>query len=136
MIARALLVLPLLAGCAATGAEMACPAGTQAATVAEAFLGRAVRDRADVSDAEWDAFLREVVTPAFPDGATAHDTLGQWRGADGTVLRERSKLLVLVLPGADAAAAQARLRPVEDAWKRRFNQESVLTSYRTACVGF
>lgn len=125
----------LLSACAA-GTPAACPAGTEPATVAEAFLGRAVRDRPEVTDAEWDSFLREVVTPAFPDGLTAHDTTGQWRGADGAILRERSKALVLVMPGADIAAAQARLRPVAEGWKRRFAQESVLTSYRSACVAF
>jgi hypothetical protein len=133
----ALLALPLLAGCAAAGgAPPACPAGTEAATVAEAYFGRNVRDRAEVSEAEWTAFLAEVVTPAFPDGLTALDGRGQWRGRDGRILREGSKVLLLVLPGQDAAAARGRLHPVEEAWKARFRQESVLTVYRPACVGF
>jgi hypothetical protein len=133
---RGLLALPLLAGCAAPGAMPACPEGMQAATVAEAYFGRSVRDRPEVRDDEWDAFLAEVVTPAFPDGLTALDGAGQWRRAEGTILRERSKLLVVVLPGQDAAAARARLRPVEEAWKQRFRQQSVLTATRAACVGF
>jgi len=58
------------------------------------------------------------------------------RGADGRIIQEASKVLVVVLPGADAAAARARLRPVEDAWKARFRQQSVLTVYRSACVAF
>ncbi len=132
-----LLALPLLAGCtAAGGAPPPCPAGTAGATVAEAYFGRNVRDRAEVSEAEWTAFLAEVVTPAFPDGLTALDGQGQWRGRDGRILREGSKVLLLVLPGQDTAAARTRLRPVEDAWKARFRQESVLTVYRPACVSF
>lgn len=137
-----LLLLPLLAGCAAEGtapvtqAPPACPPGTEAATVSEAYFGRAVRGRAEVSEAEWTAFLAEVVTPAFPDGLTALDGQGQWRGRDGRILRERSKVLLLVLPGQDAAAARARLLPVEEAWKRRFDQQSVLTVHRPACVAF
>ncbi len=133
---RALVGLALLAGCAAPGAGPACPVGTEAATVAEAYFGRSVRDRPEVTDAEWDAFLREVVTPAFPDGLTALDGAGQWRRTDGAILRERSKLLVLVLPGQDAAAARARLAPVEAEWKARFRQQSVLTAYRAACAAF
>jgi hypothetical protein len=133
---RALLALPLLAGCAAPGAEPSCPAGTQAATVTEAYFGRSMRDRAEIADAEWDAFLREVVTPAFPDGLTALDGAGQWRRPDGTILRERSKVLVMVLPGADAATARARFLPVETVWKTRFGHQSVLTVHRPACVGF
>jgi hypothetical protein len=133
---RALLALPLLAGCAGTGAPPACPAGTDAATVTEAYFGRSMRDRPEISDAEWDAFLREVVTPSFPDGLTALDGAGQWRRPDGTILRERSKVLVLVLPGADAAAARARFLPVEAAWRTRTGHQSVLTVHRPACVGF
>ncbi len=131
---RALLGLLLLAGCAAERAP--CPAGTDAATVAEAYFGRSLRGRPDVTDAEWAAFLAEVVTPAFPDGLTALDGAGQWRRPDGEILRERSKVVVLVLPGADAAAARARLAPVEAAWKARTNHVSVLTTYRGACVAF
>jgi hypothetical protein len=130
----------LLAGCAApvagTPGAAACPVGTEAATVAEAYLGRSVRGRAEVVDAEWDAFLADTVTPAFPDGLTALDGHGQWRSPEGGILRERAKVLVLVLPGQDAAAARARLRPVEEAWKARFRQQSVLTVYRSACVAF
>jgi hypothetical protein len=130
----ALLLPALLGACAAPPTP--CPPGTGAATVAEAYFGRAVRDRAEVSEAEWAAFLAEVVTPAFPDGLTALDGAGQWRDGQGRILRERSKVLVLVLPGEDAAAARARLLPVEAAWKARFHQQSVLTSYRPACIAF
>nr|WP_232475074.1 DUF3574 domain-containing protein [Roseomonas rubea] len=114
----------------------ACPQGTEAATVSEAYFGRNVRDRAPVSEAEWRAFLADTVTPAFPDGLTALDGLGQWRGRDGRILQEESKVLVLVLPGQDVATARARLRPVEEEWKRRFRQQSVLTVHRSACVAF
>ena len=132
---RLLFLLPL-AGCATAATQTACPAGTEAATVTEAYFGRNVRDRAEVSEAEWDGFLREVVTPAFPDGLTAVEGAGQWRRTDGTVLRERSKVLTVVLPGQDEAAARIRFLPVEQAWKTRFRQQSVLTVHRRGCVGF
>jgi hypothetical protein len=132
----AVLLLPaLLAACAAP-APPACPDGTQQATVAEAYFGRSRRDGPDITEAEWRDFLAATVTPAFPDGLTALDGRGQWRRPDGSILAEASKVLVLVLPGADAAAARARLRPVEDAWRTRFRHQSVLTVYRGACVGF
>lgn len=132
---RALAAALLLSACAA-GGETACPAGTQSATVAEAYFGRNVRDRDPVSEAEWRAFLSDTVTPAFPDGLSAVESLGQWRNRDGRIIQEASKVLVVVLPAADAATAQARLRPVEEAWKARFRQESVMTVFRQACVGF
>lgn len=128
--------LPLLALLAACAAPPPCPPGTQGATVAEAYFGRSVAGRAEVSEEEWRDFLAGTVTPAFPDGLTALDGAGQWRDPAGRILIERSKVLVLVLPGSDAAAARARLRPVEAAWKARFHQQSVLTVLRAACVGF
>lgn len=130
----ALLLAALVAACAAP--PPACPDGTQQATVAEAYFGQSRRDAPDITEAEWRSFLATTVTPAFPDGLTALDGRGQWRRPDGTILSEASKVLVVVLPSADAAAARARLRPVEEAWKARFRHQSVLTVYRGACVGF
>lgn len=129
-----LLLAALAAGCAGTAPP--CPGGTTQATVAESYFGQNVRDRDPVNEAEWRLFLADTVTPAFPDGLTALEGRGQWRGGDGRIIEEPSRVLVLVLPGADAATARARLRPVEEAWKARFRQQSVLTVYRSTCVGF
>ena len=130
----ALGILLLLAGCATM--PQPCPAGAGPATIAEAYFGRNVKGRAPVTDAEWTRFMAEVVTPAFPDGLTVLDGLGQWRNAAGQISREDSKVLLLVLPGQDQAAASARLAPVTATWKARFAQESVLTVFRTGCAGF
>jgi hypothetical protein len=126
--------LLLLAGCAAV--PDACPVGASPATIAEAYFGRSVKGRAPVTDAEWARFMADTVTPAFPDGLTVLDGAGQWRNAAGQISREDSKVLVLVLPGQDQAAASARLAPVTAAWKARFAQESVLTAFRAGCAGF
>ena len=130
----ALGVLLLLAGCAA--APPSCPAGAKTATITEAYFGRNVKSGAPVSEAEWARFMAEVVTPAFPDGLTVLDGVGQWRNAAGQISREDSKILLLVLPGQDQAAASARLAPVTAAWKARFAQESVLVVFRAGCAGF
>ena len=130
----ALGALLLLAGCAA--APQPCPAGAGPATIAEAYFGRNVKTRAPVTDAEWARFMADTVTPAFPDGLTVLDGLGQWRNAAEQISQEDSKVLVLVLPGQDQAAASARLAPVTAAWKARFAQESVLTVFRAGCAAF
>ena len=80
MIRRAVLVslAMLLAGCA-TQPALVCPAGTEAATVAEAYFGRSLRTGGEIGEDAWSAFLAEIVTPAFPDGLTALDGAGQWR---------------------------------------------------------
>jgi hypothetical protein len=127
-------VLMLLAGCAT--APPGCPTGAAPATIAEAYFGRNVKTRAPVSEAEWARFMAEVVTPAFPDGLTVLDGMGQWRNAAGRISQEDSKVLVLVLPGQDQVAASARLAPVIASWKARFAQESVLTVFREGCAAF
>jgi hypothetical protein len=130
----ALGVLLLLASCAA--APEPCPVGASPATIAEAYFGRNVKTRAPVTEAEWARFMADTVTPAFPDGLTVLDGTGQWRNAAGQISREDSKVLLLVLPGQDKAAAAARLAPVTAAWKARFAQDSVLTVLRQGCAGF
>ena len=130
----ALGALLLLAGCAT--APPPCPTGAGPATIAEAYFGRNVKSRAPVSQAEWARFMAEIVTPAFPDGLTVLDGMGQWRNAAGQISREDSKVLVLVLPGQDQSAAAGRLAPVAAAWKARFAQEAVLTVFRQGCAAF
>ena len=130
---RALPLLLLLAACATSPPP--CPPGTQAATVAEAYFGRNSQGAEVVTDAAWAAFLDEAVTPAFPGGLTVLDGAGQWRGRDG-VARERSKVLVVALPGADSAAAQASLAPITAMFRDRFAQEGVMVTTVDACVRF
>lgn len=81
---------------------------------------------------EWDAFLRDVVTPRFPDGLTSWPAAGQWRGADGKVTRELSHVLNIVHPG-DAASEQG-LRAIVAEYKQRFQQEAVLRVRSPACM--
>ncbi len=126
--------LLLLAGC--TTAPQPCPVGAKPATIAEAYFGRNVQGRAPVTDAEWARLMADTVTPAFPEGLTVLDGTGQWRNAAGRISREDSKVLVLVLPGQDQAAASARLQPVTAAWKARFAQQSVLIVFRAGCASF
>jgi hypothetical protein len=130
----ALGLLLLLTGCATV--PPSCPIGAGPATIAEAYFGRNVKGRAPVTDAEWARFMADNVTPAFPDGLTVLDGAGQWLNAAERISREDSKVLLLVLPGQDQAAASARLAPVITAWKARFAQESVLTVFRAGCAGF
>ena len=127
-------LLLLMAGCAT--APPSCPIGTAPVTIAEAYFGRNVKSRAPVTEAEWARFMAEIVTPAFPDGLTVLDGMGQWRNAAGQISREDSKVLLLVLPGQDQLAAAGRLVPVVAAWKARFAQESVLTVFRQGCAAF
>ena len=111
-----------------------CPAGMERFAEYRLFFGRS-RDGVEVvTDAQWHAFLAEEITPRFPDGLTVMDAAGQWRDASGTIVRERSKvLLVLAEPGP---AGMRRTDEIMQAYKRTFDQEAVLRAVTTACVSF
>jgi hypothetical protein len=91
--------------------------------------------RGHVSEAAWSRFLAAEVTPRFPDGFTAIDGTGQWRASAGTrIVRERSKVVMIAMPpGTDN---DAKLQAIIDAYKSRFNQQSVGLVVRPACVSF
>jgi hypothetical protein len=118
---------------AATAAS-ACPQGLRPATAAELFFGRDMGGAGLVSDADWNDFLANDVTPRFPDGLTVGDVYGQWRGPDGRFVREPSEALFIVLSGKGDEGH--RLDLVRDAYKRRFHQSSVLLVEHQACVSF
>ena len=84
-----------------------------------------------VSELEWQLFLRDEVTPRFPDGLTVWDAQGQWKGKAG-IEQERSKVLLLVHP--DAAKARAAVLELIDHYRKTFDQESVLWETARVCV--
>lgn len=124
-----------LAGCASPPVP-GCPPGLEPATVADLFFGRNAGDRLRVTDADWVRFLDEEITPRFPEGFTVTESLGQWRaGPTGPIVREPGKVLTIVLPQA-SGEAPGKLAAVVEAYKPRFDQQSVLRVFGTACVAF
>jgi len=87
-----------------------------------------------VSEAQWQSFLREKVTPRFPDGLTVWEAKGQWRGADGRITRERAKVLLLV--HADTADVRTAIQAIIADYKRDYQQESVLWETASVCAAF
>ncbi|MGH8079586.1 MAG: DUF3574 domain-containing protein [Lysobacter sp.] len=77
-----------------------------------------------VSEAQWQSFLAEVVTPRFPAGLTVYQAKGQWRGDSGQVEQEDSRAIDLI--HEDNAEERKRVVEVADEYKRRFKQEAVL----------
>ena len=92
------------------------------------------RQAGTVTESEWRAFLRQHVTPRFPDGLTVLEAQGQWRRADGRISRERSKVLLLVHD--DTPVARATLGELVSRYKRMFEQESVLWESSLVCATF
>ena len=135
LVALATLATATAAPASALGADAAsCPPGTEPFAEYRLFFGRSQGGVEVVSDAAWRAFLADEVTPRFPDGLTVLDAAGQWRDGAGAIVRERTKLLlILAAPGADA---MRRTDQIADAYKRAFGQSSVLRVVTPACASF
>ena len=87
-----------------------------------------------VSESQWRAFLGREVTPRFPDGLTVWEADGQWKRPDGRIARERAKVMLLV--HNDSPAVRERLGEVVGAYKRAFQQESVMWESAAVCAAF
>ena len=100
----------------------------------ELYFGMSRADGPDVTEQEFRRFLSRVVTPRFPDGFTVFDALGQYRGRDGRIVSEPTKVL-LVVHGSDARLRSA-VQELRDIYRRLFQQESVLLIESPARAGF
>jgi hypothetical protein len=108
------------------------PAGT--AHVRTTLYFGLTRPSGTVSEREWRDFVRNQVTPRFPDGLTVWEAEGQWRRPDGRIDQERSKVLLLVHD--DTAEARSTLTTLVTAYKQKFQQESVLWESSIVCATF
>lgn len=83
------------------------------------FCGLNIPGGGVVTQADLDAFLREVVEPRFPDGFTVWRASGQWRGGD-------EEVVVLEIIRPDRLDLDRAVAEIADAYRIRFRQEAVL----------
>ena len=110
---------------------MECGASSAAQIRTTLYFGLA-RPKGAVTELEWQLFLRDEVTSRFPDGLTVWEAEGQWRTPAGSVAQEQSKVLLLVHP--DTAAARQSVLAVIEAYRKRFEQQSVLWENARVCI--
>jgi hypothetical protein len=124
-----------LAACATTRPEPpTCPEGQLRLRTAQLFFGRNVDGVPGVTEVAFGKFVDEELTPRFPDGLTVLDGGGQWRGPENKLIRESSKIVLIVLP--PKGDVNKRIEAVRNAYKSRFKQDSVLLITQAACVSF
>lgn len=125
-----------LAACVAprgTGLASGCKPGEQAAVQDTLYFGTGSA-RGPVTEQDWSTFLQNTVTPRFPRGLTVSKAVGQWRGADGVIVRESTFVLVLIHP--DDAPSETAVAAIVASYKAQFQQESVLRSRAGTCASF
>jgi hypothetical protein len=125
-------LVALLPGCS-TIREPACAPGEQRSISELLYFGTA-KPMDLVSIEEWSAFLDGVVTPRFPLGLSAWQVAGQWKSADGSLMRENSFALNVVHP--ENEAAERAIQAIVAEYKGRFQQAAVLRVKSYACVTF
>lgn len=101
----------------------------------ELYFGLSRRGAPDVSDEEWRHFVTTEVVPAFPGGFTELTAVGHF-SEDGQSHKEPVRVLVILNPPEQAAAAGRRLDALGRSYCRRFNQDAVLRADAAATLSF
>ncbi|MDQ2703496.1 MAG: DUF3574 domain-containing protein [Pseudomonadota bacterium] len=125
------LVVLATTGCATARIALQCAPGQDAAIDERLYFGTQRPDGV-VSDLEWEAFIDEVIAPAFPAGFTTWPAQGAWRDASGRTTREASHVLAVVHAASETSAPA--IATVIAAYKTRFAQEAVLRTSTPTCM--
>jgi hypothetical protein len=101
----------------------------------ELYFGSEQPDGEVVTEAEFQQFVDEEVTPRFPDGLTLLTGYGQFRNSTGAIVKERSMVLILLYP-LTMSDANTKLEEIREAYKDAFEQESVLRIDSFSLISF
>lgn len=91
----------------------------------ELFFGAARPDGSMIADDKFKRFLDQQITPRFPNGLIVLTGSGQFKGVNGVIVQEKSRLLILLYPLTDADASN-RIEAIRAIYNETFQQESVL----------
>ena len=118
------LTLAVLVACGAASPGLRTDLPGEAMVRTELYMGAARPGGGEVTDEEWKRFLDDSVTPLFADGLTVVAASGQWKNSGGDIIHERTRILVLVHP--KSAEADGKVDRIVNAYRQRFQQESVM----------
>ena len=100
----------------------------------ELFFGLSKPDGSIVSESEWENFVDEYITPRFREGPTIVDAKGRWLTKTGEVIKEKTKIVILL--HSDNEDANASIEYIRDKYKKLFQQESVMRVTTDTDVSF
>jgi hypothetical protein len=93
----------------------------------ELFFGTGKPDGSVVSEAEWQKFLADEVTPRFPEGFTVVAGDGQFRDEEsGKIIREKSFILIVLYPAQTRKSSRRKIEQIRTAYVKAFQQQSGL----------
>ncbi len=97
---------------------------TEALIADRLFFGRNIPSGGTVSEADWEEFLRTVVTPRFPEGLTIWRANGQWRNPRGELVKEAVFVVEVFHKKSDEV--EISIATIAAEYKKRFGQGAVL----------
>lgn len=100
----------------------------------ELFFGLSKPNGLEVSNKEFQDFVNTQVTVRFPDGLTVFSGTGQFKDYNGTIVREKSQLLILLYPFN--TESNGKIEEIRNSYKSKFQQQSVLRVDENSCVSF
>ncbi|PSB04717.1 DUF3574 domain-containing protein [Merismopedia glauca] len=102
----------------------------------ELFFGASRPNGLEVSETEFQTFLNREITPRFPDGLTFLAGRGQFRNSQGVIIKEKSRLIILLYPVEKAKDSTQRIEQIRRLYNNSFQQESVLRVDDLSCTSF
>lgn len=100
----------------------------------ELYFGRNTNLGGQVSDQEWNTFVEREITSRFPAGSTVVDTHGQWTGPDGKLVREDSRVLILLHD--NDSETDRKIEAIRKAYIQQHHQDAVMRVDSTSRVSF
>lgn len=100
----------------------------------ELYFGLSKPGGKTVSEVEWQQFLNRVITPRFKDGLTVMDANGQYLNNSGKLIKERTKLVVVVYESN--STKNQMVQETISSYKKTFQQEAVLRVSSDVKVSF
>jgi hypothetical protein len=92
----------------------------------ELYFGMNKPGGGEVTTEQWAKFLSNEVTPRFPDGLTVIDAAGQFRSASGMIVKEKSRMIILLYRKRDRESASRKIDEIRALYCKLFDQESVM----------
>jgi hypothetical protein len=100
----------------------------------ELYFGLSKPTGAKISEIEWQQFVNTVITPRFREGLTVIDANGQYQNNAGSIIREKTKLVILIHD--NSPTKNKMIQEVIVNYKQKFQQESVLQVTSDVRVSF
>ena len=100
----------------------------------ELYFGLSKPGGETISESEWQEFVKTVITPRFREGLTVLEGSGQFLNNSGILIRENSKIVILIYESS--SEKNQAINEIIEAYKRTFQQESVLRATSEVKVSF